>query len=196
VATTLTEQTRYATSDLLMAGDTKIFSRFMLTPTRTDDQGKLLTGGDAIASAGLGAFLGFACPEFMRFDYLLGRKNCQQFLREQFVLGDQNPLFVGWTPGERVDFRQAAGAGFLPIIPLVGSAAVDAAAEGWPKSALDPNTFRGAIEARFRAIFQLELSGDIGKSALAWIGAQVTQKQAADYIINAMNAYLQTAGLA
>ena len=54
VVTTLTEQTRYNTSDLLMAGDTKIFSRFMLTPTRTDDQGKLLTGGDAIASAGRG----------------------------------------------------------------------------------------------------------------------------------------------
>jgi hypothetical protein len=54
---------------------------------------------------------------------------------------------------------------------------------------------RDAIETRFRAIFQLELTGDIGKSALAWIGAEVTQKQAADYIINAMNASLETAGL-
>ena len=54
VVTTLTEQTRYDTSDLLMAGDTNIFSRFMLTPTRNDDQGTLLTGGEAIASAGRG----------------------------------------------------------------------------------------------------------------------------------------------
>ena len=61
--------------------------------------------------------------------------------------------------------------------------------------ALNPQTFRGPIEARFRAIFQAELSGDLGKSALAWIGAQVTQKQAADYIINAMNAYLEGADL-
>jgi Patatin-like phospholipase len=196
VVTTLTEQTRYDTSDLLMAGDTKIFSRFMLTPTRTDDRGKLLIGGDAIASAGLGAFIGFACPEFMRFDYLLGRRNCQKFLREEFVLGDQNPLFSGWTNGDRVQFRQQATAGFLPIIPLVGSAAIDAQAEDWPTGALDPETFRGTIEARFRAVFQAEFSGDIGKSALAWIGAQVTQKQAADYIISAMNACLKATDLA
>jgi hypothetical protein len=195
VVTTLTEQTRYDTSDLLMAGDAKIFSRFMLTPTRTDDRGKLLVGGAAIASAGLGAFIGFACPEFMRFDYLLGRKNCQSFLREEFVLGDQNPLFSEWTNEDRVQFRQGASAGFLPIIPLVGSAGNDAHAEDWPTGALNPETFRAAIEARFRAIFQAELSGDIGKSALAWIGAQVTQKQAADYIINAMNEYLQGVGL-
>lgn len=195
VATTLTEQTRYATSDLLMAGDTKIFSRFMLTPTRTDDQGKLLTGGDAIASAGLGAFIGFACPEFMRFDYLMGRKNCQTFLRDEFVLGDQNPLFFRWTASDRANFGQAAGAGFLPIIPLVGDAAVDAVEDGWPKGALDPENFRDAIKARFRAIFQLELSGDIAKSVLAWVGAHLTENQAADSIIDAMNAYLQTAGL-
>jgi hypothetical protein len=203
VVTTLTEQTRYDTSDLLMAGDTNIFSRFMLTPTRNNDQGTLLTGGEAIASAGLGAFIGFACPEFMRFDYLLGRKNCQQFLRKEFVLGDQNPLFVRWTADDRVNFRQAAGEGFLPIIPLVGGAAVDAVAEAWPKGALKPETFRDAIETRFRTIFRLALSGLIGKSTPAWIGgigtqlgARLTQKEAAEYIINAMNAYLQTAGLA
>lgn len=196
VVSTLTEQTRYDTSDLLMAGDDNIFSRFMLTPTRTDDQGKLLTGGDAIASAGLGAFIGFACPEFMRFDYLLGRKNCQQFLRGEFVLGDQNPIFAGWTPDDRVNFTYAAPAGFLPIIPLVGRAANNAVAEDWPKGALDPENFRAAIEKRFRAIFRAELSGDIGKSALAWIGAQATEKQVADYIIDAMNTYLQTARLA
>jgi hypothetical protein len=50
----------------------------------------LTVGGDAIASAGLGAFIGFACPAFMRFDYLLGRKNCQKFLRDEFVPGDHN----------------------------------------------------------------------------------------------------------
>jgi hypothetical protein len=195
IVSTLTEQTRYDTSDLLMAGDPNIFSRFMLTPTRNDDHGKLLTGGDAIASAGLGAFIGFACPEFMRFDYLLGRKNCQKFLREEFVLGDQNLLFTGWSADDRTNFRKAAGAGRLPIIPLVDDADVDAVAEAWPKGALDPETYRDAIEARFRAIFKLELSGDIGKTILAWFGAHFTQKQAADYIINAMKTYLQTASL-
>jgi hypothetical protein len=95
----------------------------------------------------------------MRFHYPLGRKNCQKFLHEEFVLGDQNPLFSGWTNGDRVQFRQQPTAGFLPIIPLVGSAATDALVEDWPTGALSPETFRGAIEARFRAIFQAELSG-------------------------------------
>jgi hypothetical protein len=196
LTTTLTEQTRYDTSDLLMAGDPRIFSRFMLTPTRIDGQGELRIGGDAIASAGLGAFIGFASPEFMRFDYLLGRKNCQTFLRTDFVLGERNPLFDGWSYEDRQKFGEEAGAGCLPIIPLVGSAAVDAVIEEWPKGALDPEDFREAIEARFREIFRAELSGDVVKSALGWIGGEVTQRQAADYLIGAMNAYLSTADLA
>ncbi len=55
-------------------GGRTVFSRFMLSPMRAG-----LTGGDAIASGGLGAFIGFACPDFMRFDYLLGRANCQAY---------------------------------------------------------------------------------------------------------------------
>ena len=191
VATTLTQQTRYDTADLLMAGDEKVFSRFMLTPTR----GKL-SGGDAIASGGLGAFIGFACPAFMRFDYLLGRQNCQQFLRETFVLAEENAVFQEkWTPEDKQNFRATAGSGMLPIIPLVGDAAVDETLDPWPKGKLDPERYRNAIEARFRAIFELELSGSVLRSVLSWVGAHVTQKQAADYVIGAMQAYMQKVGL-
>jgi hypothetical protein len=190
VATTLTQQTRYDTADLLMAGDEEVFSRFMLTPTRGN-----LTGEEAIASGGLGAFIGFACPAFMRFDYLLGRQNCQQFLRENFVLADANPVFKDWTADHKEAFRGTAGAGWLPIIPLVGSAAVDETLDPWPKGKLDPEQYREAIEARFRAIFELELSGSVLRSILSWVGAHATQKQAADYVISAMQAYLKQAGL-
>jgi hypothetical protein len=120
VATTLTQQTRYDTADLLLAGDEKIFSRFMLTPRRGE-----LTGEEAFASGGLGAFIGFACAAFMRFDYLLGRQNCQQFLRETFVLSEANPLFGDWSGDDKTRFRGPAGQGMLPIIPLIGDAAVD-----------------------------------------------------------------------
>ncbi len=104
VATTLTQQTRYDTADLLMAGDEKVFSQFMLTPTRGD-----LTGEDAIASGGLGAFIGFACPAFMRFDYLLGRQNCQRFLRETFVLSEENPVFKDWSAADRQALPRCRG---------------------------------------------------------------------------------------
>ena len=190
VATTLTQQTRYDTADLLMAGDDKVFSRFMLTPTRGD-----FTGEDAIASGGLGAFIGFASPAFMRFDYLLGRQNCQRFLRQTFVLSEKNPVFKDWSAADRQAFRGTAGAGMLPIIPLVGDVAVDETLDPWPKGKLDPEQYRDAIEARFRAIFELELSGSLVRSILSWVGAHATQKPAADYLIGVMQAYLRKAGL-
>jgi hypothetical protein len=190
VATTLTQQTLYDTADLLMAGDDKIFSRFMLTPTRGD-----LTGDDAIASGGLGAFIGFACPAFMRFDYLLGRQNCQRFLRETFVLAEDNPVFKDWSADDKRSFRDVASNGMLPIIPLIGDAAVDETLDPWPKGKLDPERYRAGIEARFRAIFELELSGSVLRSVLSWVGAHATQKQAADYVIGTMQAYMRKAGL-
>jgi hypothetical protein len=54
---------------------------------------------------------------------------------------------------------------------------------------------RDGIEARFRAIFELELSGSVLRSVLSWVGAHTTQKEAADYVIGAMQAYLKKVGL-
>src|SRR6185312_16573198 len=87
IVTTLTQQTRYSTADLLMAADENEFSRYMLSPYR---DGR--TGEDAIASGGVGAFIGFACADFMRHDYLLGRANCRDYLLDEFVLLKDNPL--------------------------------------------------------------------------------------------------------
>jgi Patatin-like phospholipase len=190
VANALTQQTRYDTADLLLAANKDVFSRFMLTPTRG-----LLTGAQAIASGGLGAFIGFACPAFMRFDYLLGRQNCQRFLRETFVLDRDNPVFVDWSTGDKANFRGAADPGMLPVIPLCGDAAVDETLDPWPKGKLNPEQYRAGIEARFRAIFELELSGPFLRSVLSWVGAHLTERQAADFVIGAMRKYLSTAGL-
>lgn len=199
VVTTLTQQTRYDSGDILMATDPNVFSRFMLSPRRGN-----ITGEDAIASGGVGAFIGFACPAFMRHDYLLGRANCQEFLRTQFNLADTNPVFKDWTEEQRAEFRMSTfpskanpnREARLPIIPLVGAAAMPEALDPWPRGKLDPEHYRNAIEARFRAIFELELSGDLAKSALGWLGAHATQKYVADYLINAMKAYLAKAELA
>ena len=190
VATTLTQQTRYDTADLLLAADERVFSRFMLTPTR----GRL-TGAEAIASGGLGAFIGFASQAFMRFDYLLGRQNCQQFLRKTFVLADGNPVFDKWNADDKAAFRGAADPGMLPIVPLLDDAAIDETLDPWPRGKLDPEQYRDAIEERFRAIFELELSGRLLRSVLAWVGAHATQRRAADYVIGAMDQYLKKAGL-
>jgi hypothetical protein len=195
IISTLTQQTRYGTADLALAADPNICSRFMLTPTRPAAVPPDLTGDKAIASAGLHAFIGFACRDFMHFDYHLGRQNCQKFLLEEFLLSDENLLFGTPLDPRYKTFQRPASPGKLPIIPLVGKAAEALQLPPWPKGKLDPERYRDAIEARFRAIFQFELGGSIGKSALAWIGAHVTQKQAAEYLINGMKDYLRDADL-
>jgi hypothetical protein len=83
----------------------------------------------------------------------------------------------------------------LPIIPLLDDAAVDEALDPWPKGKLDPEQYRDSIEARFRAIFELELSGSLLRSVLSWVGAHATERQAADYVIDAMSNYLKDARL-
>jgi hypothetical protein len=191
IITTLTQQTRYGTADILMATDETVFSRYMLSPVRGD-----VTGEDAIASGGLGAFIGFACPDFMRFDYLLGRANCQAYLRDEFVLLKDNPLFEGWTTEQRTVFTVASDPTMLPIIPLVGEAAMPEALDPWPTGKLNPDTLRDPIEKRFRAVFEQELSGNLVQAALGWLGAHATQRYVADYVIGATKAYLAKAGLA
>ena len=55
VLNSLIQQTRYETSDLVLAVDPDVFSRFMISACRDG-----LFGAKAIATGGLGAFIGFA----------------------------------------------------------------------------------------------------------------------------------------
>jgi hypothetical protein len=189
ISSAVIQQTRYDSRDLVLAADDRVFSRFMLTP-----QLGTKLGDKAIASAGLGAFIGFACPDFMRYDYLLGRKNCQDFLRNSFLLAGDNPLFGAWTDEQRQAFRTSGN--FLPIIPLVGPCAVDETLDPWPKGKLDPESYRDPIENRFRAIFETELSGSPLRAVLGWIAAHAAQGSFTDYLIGMMKNYLAEAGLA
>ncbi|MBV8738944.1 MAG: patatin-like phospholipase family protein [Alphaproteobacteria bacterium] len=185
----LTQQTRYDSRDLVLAADQHVFSRFMLTP-----QLGTKLGEQAIASAGLGAFIGFACSDFMRYDYLLGRKNCQDFLRNSFLLANDNQLFAAWTDEQREAFRSPGN--YLPIVPLVGPCAIEETLDPWPKGKLDPERYRDPIERRFRAIFEAEISGGPLRAVLGWIAAHAAQASFTDYVINQMKQYLVAAGLA
>jgi len=186
---TFLQQTRYDSADLLLAADPNVFSRFMITPIRA---GKI--GGAALACSGLGAFLGFASADFRRFDYFLGRQNCQAYLRDHFTLGEANPLFQNWTAAERDLFRTSDGE--LPIIPLVGDAAVDEVLDPWPKGKLDPERYRSAIECRYKALLESEAGGGFFSSILAWIGAKATEREVADWVIGAVRQALIAADLA
>jgi hypothetical protein len=193
LVSTFTQQTRYDSHDLLLAADPNVFSRFMVVPQR---DGK--TGGDAIAANGLGAFIGFACPAFMRHDFLLGRKNCQDFLRSQFVLHEDNPVFAGaWTAAQKQQHQVLVdGQVHLPLIPLLGDAAIPETQAAWPKHQLNPDSYHEAIEARFKAAVEFEGSAGAVSSSLAWIIAHFGENTVANLAVNKMKQALKDADLA
>lgn len=147
---------RYSTADLMMMADPSVFSRFLVVPDRNG-----ITGELAIATAGLGAFLGFFEEDFRRHDYMLGRANCQKFLDTEFALADTNPIFANWTPAMKSNFRGGAGAGFLPIIPLVGRAAAADGPIPWPAGKLTAKQVRKRAARRVDAIVQKVLDDAI-----------------------------------
>jgi hypothetical protein len=181
--TAMIQQTRYDTRDLLLAGYPDVFSRFMVTALRQGSVGDL-----ALASAGMGAFIGFACEAFRRHDYLLGRKNCQDFLRSQFVLPQASPVFANCLHGVPLgDYlvRDQTGC-YLPIIPLVSDARVPEATDAWPVGALDPARYRPGIDSRFTRLMAQEFGGGPLSSVLVWLAARVGEGKVADFVVAAM----------
>ena len=144
---TLIDQARFKPDELAKAANDKVFSRFMISPSRPDGATPEAIKYP-IASGALGGFSGFLHEFFRRHDYLLGRRNAQAFLRWTFALPETNDLFDDFRDGRDEwyvrDTRGATGSigpseerafekkyfaqntqaaedkAGLPIIPLVG----------------------------------------------------------------------------
>lgn len=183
---TVLQQIRYDTRDVQLAANPEVFSRFMITAQHGTD-----VGDAALATAGLGAFIGFASQAFRRYDYLLGRKNCQDYLSRFLVLPEANPLFAGWRAATHFDptsyqVKDSTGAVFLPIIPLVGNVRIAEVLDPWPAGKFDPESLRPAIEARFDRL----LSGEFAKGpltdVLTWLAGKIADGSVADYVIGLM----------
>jgi predicted acylesterase/phospholipase RssA len=96
-------QARFDANDLSLAADAELYSRFMLSPMRARRSPKPGVEGDtalgqaAIASGALQGFSGFLDRRFRHHDFLLGRRNAENFLRNYFALPGDNTLFhKGW----------------------------------------------------------------------------------------------------
>ncbi|PZU48986.1 MAG: hypothetical protein DI568_06850 [Sphingomonas sp.] len=102
-------QARYDANDLALAADIDTYSRFMLSPLRgrrTPDGGLGTTalGQAAIASGAMGGFSGFLSRAYRHHDFLLGRRNAENFLRNYFALPEDNSLFhQGWWAAQSTD---------------------------------------------------------------------------------------------
>jgi len=182
----------------MLAADQDVFSRFMLAPRQDPN-----SPHPAIASAGVAAFIGFACPAFMRYDYLLGRQSCRDFLAKEFVLAETNTKVFGpaaqngspWTAAQKARFATDAGAGFLPIIPLMGTAAQPQDTEIWPRGQLKPERYRDAIEDRFRAVLRAASPHPLIWQISSIVAGHIGEGLVASKVIDAVNNYLREAKL-
>ncbi|MBG1271920.1 patatin-like phospholipase family protein [Nostoc sp. WHI] len=126
-------QNRFKADELILALDEDVYSRFLIAPERSDEQGR-----KPLACGSLNAFGGFLSQDFRHHDYILGRRNCQRFLKKYFVLSASNPLFNSWSKALKTNPQlQVEKEGdqdiFLPIIPLFGSATKEINLPNWPK---------------------------------------------------------------
>ncbi|MBB6308530.1 hypothetical protein [Xanthobacter tagetidis] len=175
----LIAQSRFKPEELALVRDENVASRFAILPSRRhpdpkDDRAM----SPAIASGGVNAFGGFLSRAFRHHDYMLGRRNCQRFLKTSFVLpadreaGDLNPIVAPWLDDPRhvqflddytLDDRTVKA---LPIIPLLGKLASRhyTAMPPWPATPddLDLAALSAKVKARLdkvapRLIDTLEL---------------------------------------
>jgi hypothetical protein len=133
----LISQSRFLGESLSIFKENQGFSRFVIAPS--DDQAK--DKQSALMSGALGAFGGFLAKQFRQRDYQLGRRNCQWFLQQYFVLKATNLIIedglarnrTGLITRFRPTKRPDLSGDYVPIIPLCGSAAISIDNPGRPK---------------------------------------------------------------
>jgi hypothetical protein len=120
------EQSRWDAFDLALVKSEDVYSRFMIAPTRenpnTASPIKTLGPSRSLMSWPLNLGLGFAAEAYRRHDYLLGRRNAQRFLSDNFMLPGVNSIISPVDPWEETDKRPGPdGSTLYPIIPLRGA---------------------------------------------------------------------------
>jgi hypothetical protein len=87
LVTIVLSQARFLGESLAALTKGATFSRFLVAPS---DNGK--SPGTALQAARLGGFAGYMSRSFRAHDFLLGRRNCQEFLRSHLRLPLDNPI--------------------------------------------------------------------------------------------------------
>ncbi len=167
--TVLLSQSRFLGESLDVLTSPNGFSRFVIAPSDSE-----FTGGSALQCGTLGAFGGFFSRRFRAHDFMLGRYNCQRFLKTQFALPAENEVFqeglrraTEFAPEILKDFQfttapagRHQGETWMPIIPCVGTAALNVshpARQTLTREQL--NEIVGLVLKRLRAIVPRLLDG-------------------------------------
>lgn len=160
---TLVYQARMKPEDIALANDYDTFSRFLVAPFGPGGGVTPVAGARAIAAGGLGGFLGFVDSKLLDHDFQLGRRNAYDFLKDEFVLAENHPLFnpPRWTPAQRIaqqspQTQPAANrpAYYLPIIPLMPALrAAPPPMPVWPRQTGVPETLTKNLPRRLNSIW-------------------------------------------
>jgi hypothetical protein len=195
------DQARFDPVDLALAADENTYSRFLIGPSRGKSPE---SNGFALACGALGGFSGFLCQAYRHHDYLLGRRNCQQFLRNHFSLPiDNQPVMSAVNPRLKQPgspwLSPGGGPPSLPIIPLTGALANEEPLPSWPKNAYDPASLRAPETARIDAVVDNVLRNSV---QLNWffrwaakIGLAKVRSTMIDKSIDIVTAQLKARGL-
>lgn len=201
----LIAQARFKPDELVLARDEDVYSRFVMAPSRHLDPATPAAGIEpfALACGGLGGFGGFLSEAFRRHDFQLGRRNCQRFLREHFLLHEANPVFGGWwtdkaSPAVRARFgRPDGGDWFFPIVPVLDEDEI--AQPAWPRIGPDRlERIRSAVHDRAdrvvdRLLYQ-HLPGWFLRKGV-WAGWMFKRKQVVSSIMETIAGDLAKRGL-
>ncbi|QEL63610.1 hypothetical protein OTERR_01340 [Oryzomicrobium terrae] len=196
------EQARFKPEDVALALAPNVFSRFLVSPSRGQDSA--ISKGYALASGALGGFSGFLHRSYRLHDYLLGRRNCQQFLARHFSLPADNPLFAGRMPTDRSPYLIGSGtAAELPLIPLMPGindpGANQEAVPAWPVGQFNVESIRSPMSERVGAVLSAlkdaKLSGGFkfGIGCLLW--AFQVRRKITDWALHRIDQELGNRGL-
>ncbi|OAI19413.1 hypothetical protein A1359_03725 [Methylomonas lenta] len=154
----LKNQARFKPDELALAGNTDVYSRFMIAPKRNGSNGETYP----IACGLLGGFGGFLSRKFRSHDFFLGRRNAQKFLKDHLVLPENNKLFDDWDADlkqrycvKSTDNQPVFKDGYrlLPVIPLVDGLS-ECVEPKWPTYTYDElNILTTQIESRVNVVF-------------------------------------------
>lgn len=175
VVNAMKQQARLKVEDLAVIGGPGK-SRYVIAPKRNGAGGEQYP----LACGTLGAFGGFLHEGFRHHDYILGRRNAQNFLAKWFTVPVAHRLVDpdgaapdGWSAqtdpakrwtAEQIDrWRLPNDQNLVPIVPLIGELASPVAQAQWPRGyAPRAADLEQRIEARLKAVGRKLVRGQFG----------------------------------
>lgn len=181
--TALKNQARFKPDEIAAALNEETYSRYLVAPLVSDQAYTL--SSKPLATALLGGFGGFIDQSFREHDYQLGRRNCQQFLREHFAVGLNNPIASTWSAVAKQNFRDH-GKTHLQVIPLMGALNEEIPLPPWPRI---PYSRLLQIEARLKTradgVVAKLLTTSVRSRLLRWVVEAVWGTAARSKVLDA-----------